>query len=78
MKSWRFDGPSVVMQEMIADAQASPEQFACRGVTASEELQCEVCLRPIEAWTTYHYTCFIEDGEAQFIRQHIFCPRENL
>lgn len=74
-KDWRYDGPDAVIQEMIDNARASPEQFSQRGLTSSSEVQCEVCLQPIAPWTSYHLTCFIEDDEPQFIRQHIFCPR---
>jgi hypothetical protein len=77
-KSWRYDGPSAVQREMMDEAFSSPEHFSQRSITASKELLCEVCFQPIPAWSTYHYTCFIEDGEPQFIRQHIFCPREYL
>ena len=77
-KSWRYDGPSAVQREMMADAADSEQQFCQRGVTASKELLCEVCFQPIKAWTSYYYTCFIEDDEPQFIRQHIYCPRREI
>ena len=78
-KSWRYDGPSAVEREMMEDAADSEKQFCQRGVTNSGiAVLCEVCFQPIEAWTSYYYTCFIEDDKPQFIRQHIYCPRRNL
>ena len=78
-KSWRYDGPSAVQREMMADAAISEQQFSQRGVTNDGMARlCEVCFQPIEAWASYYYTCFIEDDEPQFIRQHIYCPRREL
>lgn len=75
MKNWRFDGPKAVLDEMIARAHES--DFAQRALVASEPHICELCGNEIPAWSTYHLTCVIEDGEPIFVASHIFCSKGN-
>lgn len=71
-KDWIKDGPDAVTEEMIARAFESG--FCQRSIVASEEHTCELCGKPIEAWTSYHITCSIEDDEPTFTMSHIYCP----
>lgn len=73
MKDWRFNGPDAVTDEMIARAEESG--FAQRSLIASKPHTCELCGKEIQAWTSYHLTCSIEDGKPVFTQSHIFCPR---
>lgn len=76
-KDWRHDGESAVINEMIARAFESPEKMCSRSAHVGyNDLRCDVCMGPLVPWSTYQVTCYIEDGEPQFVRHHIICPKE--
>ena len=78
MKSWRDDGPDSVFEEMILNAESSPERFSQRAFkNFGRDMACGVCHPPIGPWEPYFLTCSIEDEGPYFIYQHMICPRSD-